>query len=111
MIAVLRCLVVMELEIDRSLSAACWEISHGTQLDSVTSTRPEVLNEELSHWNEYDYVVVPMLDGELKIIDQDGSTSVSKLSKGVSYFRSKGVNHNVVNNNNFQYSFVEIEMK
>jgi quercetin dioxygenase-like cupin family protein len=77
----------------------------------VTEWVFEIGEETGSHIHEYDYVVVPMLDGELKIIDQDGSTSVSKLFKGVSYFRSKGVNHNVVNNNNFQYSFVEIEMK
>ena len=31
--------------------------------------------------------------------------------KGASYFRNKGVNHNVINNNNYEYSFVEIEFK
>ena len=63
------------------------------------------------HIHEYDYVVVPMLDGELKIINHDGSETISKLTKGNSYFREKGVNHNVLNNNQFPYSFVEIEFK
>ena len=44
------------------------------------------------HVHEYDYVVVPMMDGSLKIINHDGEVSYSNLSKGVSYFRKKGVN-------------------
>ena len=63
------------------------------------------------HIHEYDYVVVPMKDGELKIINLDGSVSISKLVKGVSYFKEKGMNHNVTNNNDFSYSFIEIEIK
>mgnify|MGYP001261610182 CR=1 FL=1 len=63
------------------------------------------------HIHEYDYVVVPMKDGELKIVNLDGSISISKLTKGVSYFKEKGVNHNVINNNGFLYSFIEIEIK
>ena len=63
------------------------------------------------HVHEYDYVVVPMMDGSLKIVNHDGEVSYSNLSKGVSYFRKKGVNHNVINHNDFPYSFVEIEFK
>ena len=47
-----------------------------------------------------------MLDGELTIINEDGSESVSKLLKGISYFRNKGLNHNVINRNNFEYRFM-----
>ena len=71
----------------------------------------EIDDESGQHVHEYDYVVVPMLDGELKIINEDGSTSISKLIKGKSFFRNRGVNHNVINNNKFPYSFVEIEIK
>ena len=63
------------------------------------------------HIHEYDYGVVPMKDGILKIINEDGSTTFSELKKGISYFREKGVNHNVINENKFHYSFVEIEIK
>ena len=63
------------------------------------------------HIHEYDYVVVPILDGKLKIIDNNRNETISELKKGVSYFREKGVNHNVINFNEFPYSFVEIEFK
>ena len=63
-----------------------------------------------AHTHEYDYVVVLMMDGELKIIDKDNKTTISKLTKGGPYFREKGVYHNVFNNNDYPYSFVEIEM-
>ena len=77
----------------------------------VTEWFFEVGDETGQHIHEYDYVVVPMLDGELKIINHDGAETISKLTKGNSYFREKGVNHNFLNNNDFQYSFVEIEFK
>ena len=73
------------------------------------SFKPE--EETGQHIHEYDYVVVPMEDGELKIINKDGSVSISELTRGVSYFREKGVYHNVIKNNNFLYSFIEIEIK
>ena len=63
------------------------------------------------HIHEYDYVVVPMKDGILKIVNEDNSITFSELKKGISYFREKVVNHNVINANNFQYSFIEIEIK
>jgi mannose-6-phosphate isomerase-like protein (cupin superfamily) len=52
-----------------------------------------------------------MLDGELKIIDNKKNETISKLTKGGSYYREKGVEHNVFNNNNFPYSFIEVELK
>ncbi len=63
------------------------------------------------HIHEFDYVVVPLKDGQLKIINDDKSTTLSDLKKGISYFRNKGVSHNVINNNDYTYSFVEIEFK
>ena len=63
------------------------------------------------HTHKYNYIVIPMLDGELKIIDNKKNETVSKLTKGGSYYREKGVEHNVFNNNNFPYSFIEVELK
>jgi len=77
----------------------------------VTMWSFEVGDETGQHVHEYDYVIVPMLDGELKIINEDDSISISKLTKGECYFRNKGVNHNVINNNEFLYSFIEVEIK
>jgi len=63
------------------------------------------------HIHEYDYVVVPGQDGKLRIVDADGSESIAEMKAGVSYFRNKGVHHNVFNANDFEYSFVEVEFK
>ena len=63
------------------------------------------------HIHDYDYVVVPMKNGNLKIINHDGTVTISELTKGVSYFINKGANHNVINYNDFPFSFVEIEFK
>ena len=77
----------------------------------VTSWSFEPGEETGQHIHEYDYVVVPMKNGELKLVDHTGLVSISKLQKGISYYKEKGVNHNVINNNNFAYSFIEIEIK
>lgn len=63
------------------------------------------------HIHEYDYVVVPMLDGVLKIVAPDGTETLAEMKAGQSYFREKGVHHNVINANKFDYVFVEVEFK
>ena len=63
------------------------------------------------HRHAMDYVVVPMLDGELELVGQGGEWTRAKLSKGVPYFRNAGVEHDVINANAFEYAFVEIELK
>ena len=77
----------------------------------VTKWSFDIGDQTGKHVHEFDYVVVPMLDGDLKIINNSGEETISKLLKGESYFRNKGVNHNVINTNNYEYSFVEIEFK
>ena len=62
------------------------------------------------HRQEYDYVVVPLMDGKLRITNKDGE-SVSELSAGKSYFRQAGVEHNVVNASAGEFAFVEIQIK
>ena len=81
------------------------------QKTRVTEWTFEIGDETGQHIHEFDYVVVPLLDGELKIINHDGEVTISKLKQGGSYFREKGVNHNVINFNDFPFSFVEIEFK
>ena len=51
-----------------------------------------------------------MFDGELKILDKNNIETISKLSKGGAYYRDKREEHNVFNNNNSPYSFIEIEL-
>jgi quercetin dioxygenase-like cupin family protein len=62
------------------------------------------------HRHAYDYVVVPMTTGKLLIVDKDGEGH-SNLSAGLSYTRETGVEHNVINDNDFEFVFLEIEMK
>ncbi|WP_204352613.1 cupin domain-containing protein [Salinicola halophilus] len=62
------------------------------------------------HEQENDYVVVPQTTGKLELETLDGHT-FSTLEAGVSYYRDKGAEHNVVNANDFEFVFVEIEMK
>ena len=63
------------------------------------------------HVHGHDYCVVPLLDGVLKIVAPDGTETLADMKAGESYFREKGVHHNVINANDFDYSFVEIEFK
>ena len=63
------------------------------------------------HKHEYDYVVVPLTTGTLKIIDARGEETSSNLTAGVSYFRKAGVEHNVINASETDFSFIEIEFK
>ena len=58
---------------------------------------------------EYDYVVVPLTDGALRIADAAGE-SVVELKQGVAYFRKAGVEHNVTNAGDRYLAFVDIEL-
>ena len=63
------------------------------------------------HRHEYDYVVVPGATGTLKLIGPDGSETFAELTKGVSYFREAGVEHDVINASEGEFVFVEVEFK
>lgn len=62
------------------------------------------------HRHEFDYVVVPLLDGNLKIVE-GAEEKIAELKQGVPYFRNVGVEHDVINANSFEYAFIEIELK
>jgi quercetin dioxygenase-like cupin family protein len=62
------------------------------------------------HRHAYDYLVVPVLNGELELIGPDGAGR-ARLEQGKSYFRSAGVEHDVVNAGPNVMTFVEIELK
>jgi quercetin dioxygenase-like cupin family protein len=62
------------------------------------------------HRHEHDYVVVPLTDGALTLIEPVGDRR-SELKTGEPYFRGAGVEHDVVNANDHPFSFIEIEMK
>ena len=62
------------------------------------------------HRHEFDYVVVPMTTGKLLLKEGDGER-YAELTAGVSYSREVGVEHNVINANDYEFVFVEVEMK
>jgi quercetin dioxygenase-like cupin family protein len=67
--------------------------------------------ETTPHVHQWDYVVVPMTDGTLRLIAPDGSESQAQLTFGVSYARPAGVAHNVINAGTEELVFIEVEMK
>lgn len=62
------------------------------------------------HRHGMDYVVVPGTTGDLTIETSEGLTK-APLTAGVSYSRNEGVEHDVINDNAFEFVFVEVELK
>ena len=76
----------------------------------VTEWRFDPGAETTWHRHEYDYVVIPQTTGKL-LIETEFGENVSELVCGESYARAKGVEHNVINHNEYEFVFVEIELK
>ncbi len=62
------------------------------------------------HIHGHDYVVVPLMDGRLKLESPTGTT-YADMKKGAPYFRKAGVEHDVINATDGDYAFIEIELK
>ena len=62
------------------------------------------------HVHAYDYVVVPQTDGRLLLETKEGDRH-AELRVGQPYFRNAGVEHNVVNANEHEFVFIEVELK
>ena len=62
------------------------------------------------HVHQFDYVVVPITDGLLRIVDAEGERHF-ELATGVPYYRQAGVEHDVFNGGSQELAFIEIEMK
>jgi beta-alanine degradation protein BauB len=62
------------------------------------------------HVHAHDYVVVPLTSGTLRLEESAGVRDAA-LAAGVSYARLAGVSHNVINVNDYEFRFVEIELK
>lgn len=59
------------------------------------------------HRHEYDYLVVPLTDGEFEVAAA-GETSLQRGRAGESYQRNAGAEHELINGER-PYSFIEIE--
>ena len=62
------------------------------------------------HRHEMDYVVVPMTTGRLLLQTSDGENTAN-LTAGQAYAKQAGVEHDVVNVNEYDFVFVEVEIK
>lgn len=62
------------------------------------------------HRHDYDYVVVPQFDGTLEIDLGDGERVRAEMRTGVPYYRELGIEHDVINDNDFECVFIEIEL-
>ena len=62
------------------------------------------------HVHAYDYVVVPLTTGMLRLVEAAG-TRQAQLTAGVAYNRPAGVDHNVINANACEFRFIEVELK
>jgi len=63
------------------------------------------------HRHDFDYVIMPQRTGTLTMVDGAGRESTSQLTDGTPYFRAAGVEHDVINSNDFEFVFVEFEIK
>jgi quercetin dioxygenase-like cupin family protein len=62
------------------------------------------------HRHDLAYVVVPLTTGRLAATGPAGDT-VNELVAGQPYFRPAGAEHDVRNANDYEFAFIEIELK
>lgn len=63
------------------------------------------------HRHGMPYVVVPIAGGRLRMDQPDGSVLESVLELGKPYARPEGVEHNVINIDDHEVAFIEVELK
>ena len=63
------------------------------------------------HRHDYDYVVIPLNTGQLRISNGEGDDMIANLTMGIPYGREVGVEHDVINANPFEFAFMEVEYK
>ena len=62
------------------------------------------------HRHAHDYVIIPLTDGRMRLETPEGEREVI-LEAGVCYTRVEGTEHNVINDGQEPFSFVEVEIK
>lgn len=93
------------------MAMAAGDIQEDNERTRVTLWRFPPHGETGFHRHELDYVIVPLTTGPLTIVDKDGKETTAALTAGVSYFRTAGVEHNVINASDADFAFVEVEFK
>ena len=62
------------------------------------------------HRHAFDYVVIPLFDGVLEINLGNGERVKAQMQNGVPYYKEIGVEHDVINDNDYECAFVEVEL-
>jgi len=81
-----------------------------TAATQLENDRVTVTEWRFAPGDEFDYVVVPLATGTLRL-ESPTATTESHLEVGISYANVAGTAHNVVNTNDYEFSFIEIELK
>ena len=63
------------------------------------------------HKHQFDYIITPITNGKLILVDKEGNKRNSILVASETYFRTAGVEHNVINISEKKLIFVEVELK
>ena len=63
------------------------------------------------HRHDFDYVITPVIGGVVEIEDDAGKRTRFEMVAGVSYFRTAGIEHDVINGSRGELRFVEVELK
>ena len=92
----------------RSAAVATQQIDNSRVI--VTEWRFAAGAETGWHRHGFDYVVIPGMDGQLLLQSKDGER-LADLRGGEPYFREAGVEHNVINANDFEFFFIEVELR
>lgn len=61
------------------------------------------------HVHEFEYVVVPLVNDSMHVLNSDGSEILAEIRIGQSYTRPAGAEHTVANRGGNTIEFVEIE--
>ncbi|TFD36359.1 cupin [Cryobacterium sp. TMT1-62] len=61
------------------------------------------------HVHEFEYVVVPLVNDSMRVLNSDSSEIVAEIRLGESYTRPAGAEHTVINRGANTIEFVEIE--
>jgi beta-alanine degradation protein BauB len=63
------------------------------------------------HRHDHDYVIVPIKDGKLRLLEPGDVIRDVPLQQGVPYFRKAGVEQDVINPNAGEFAFIEVEIR
>jgi quercetin dioxygenase-like cupin family protein len=93
------------------MAMAAGDIQEDNERTRVTLWRFPPHGETGFHRHELDYVIVPLTTGPLTIVDKDDKETTAAVTASVSYFRTAGVEHNVINASDADFAFIEVEFK